>query len=134
MNNPRIRGTDYKRGREIMIYNKPQIYEALNAILPTYYEQFVDEEITLPYITYIESSNIDDTITCETMGYSIQYYQIKIWGNSVDELSQTAQDVDKTMRSLGYKRTARNELLVGPMICIVLTYKGLGFENNFMEE
>lgn len=117
-----------------MIYNKPQIYEALNAILPTYYEQFVDEEVKLPYITYFESGNSDDTVTCETMGYSNQYYSIKIWGNSVEELSQTAQLVDKSMRSLGYKRTSRNELMIGTMICIVIIYKGLGFENNFMEE
>lgn len=117
-----------------MIYNKPQIYEALSAILPTYYEQFVDDEVKLPYITYFESSNIDDAVTCETMGYSLQYYSIKIWGNGVDELSQTAQSVDKTMRSLGYVRTSRNELMIGNMICIVLIYKGLGFENNFMEE
>lgn len=117
-----------------MIYNKPQIYEALNAILPTYYEQFVDEEPDLPYITYFESSNIDDTITCETMGYSIQYYTVKIWGNSVEMISQTAQEVDKVLRRLGYKRTSGNELPVGNMVCKVLVYRGLGFENNFMEE
>ena len=113
-----------------MIYNKPQIYEALNTILPTYYEQFV-EEIELPCITYIESGNIDDTITCETMGYSIQHYTIKIWGDSIDDLSQKAQEVDRVMRPLGYKRTSANELVNGSIICKILIYRGLGFENDF---
>lgn len=117
-----------------MIYNKPQIYEALNAILPTYYEQFVDEELNLPCITYLESSNVDDAVTCETMGYSLQYYTVKIWGNGVESISETALQVDKKMRSLGYKRTSRNELVNGTLLCIVLVYRGLGFENDFMEE
>ena len=68
------------------------------------------------------------------MGYSIQHYTIKIWGNSVETISQTAQEVDKEMRKLGYKRTSANELPVGDMVCKVLIYKGLGFENDFMEE
>ena len=59
-----------------MIYNKPQIYEALNAILPTYYEQIVDANTETPCITYMESGNYDDTVTCETMGYSNQTYTI----------------------------------------------------------
>ncbi len=88
----------------------------------------------LPCITYLESSNVDDTVTCETMGYSLQYYTVKIWGNSVEDLSETALQVDKTMRSLGYKRTSRNELVNGTILCIVLVYRGLGFENDFMEE
>lgn len=116
-----------------MIYNKQEVYDTLSTILPTYYEQIVDE-IDLPCITYLESSNVDDTITCETMGYSIQYYTVKIWGNSVDDISQTAQVVDKKMRTLGYKRTSANELVNGSIICKVLVYKGLGFENNFLEE
>ncbi len=116
-----------------MIYNKPQIYEALNAILPTYYEQIVDANTETPCITYMESGNYDDTVTCETMGYSNQTYTIKVWGNGVIETSEASLLVDKTMRNLGYKRTSRNELVVGSMICVVLIYRGLGFE-RFMEE
>lgn len=113
-----------------MIYNKQEIYEALNEILPAWYEQVVDE-LELPCITYIESSNVDDNLTCETMGYSIQYYTIKLWGEDINELSQYATKVDKVMRSLGYKRTSANEVIGDSLICKQLIYKGLGFENNF---
>ena len=56
-----------------MIYNKPEIYEALNAILPTYYEQIVDANTETPCITYVESGNYDDTEPVKQWVIAIKY-------------------------------------------------------------
>ena len=51
-----------------MLNVKEQLVEALNTILPTYYELFCDSTTETPCITYIENLSYD-TLTGDTFGY-----------------------------------------------------------------
>lgn len=60
-----------------MLDVKPQLVTALNKILPTYYELFVDSKTPLPCITYLEAGN-SDNLTGDTLGYSDITFNVKI--------------------------------------------------------
>ena len=115
-----------------MLDVKKQLVSTLSVILPTYYELIVDSSIKLPCITYIEMDNSDD-LTGDTLGYSDITFNVKVWGNSVDDIMVYAPQVDTAMRNLGYSRIASNELILGTQICKILTYQGLGLE-QFVED
>lgn len=110
-----------------MLDTKTDIVTALGEILPCYYELFCDSTTQKPCITYLEIYNGDDK-TGETLGYSRVQYNIKIWANSVADIMSNALLVDKSMRQLGYKRIASNELVVDQQVCKILTYEGFGKE------
>lgn len=60
-----------------MIDVKPQVVEALNEILPTYYELFVDASAGKPCITYLVT-NDESTIDTKDAGVSTIRYAIKL--------------------------------------------------------
>lgn len=109
---------------------KPTLVAALNTILPTYYEGFIDAGADLPCITYQE---VNDTSLAEgdTLRYCRKSFRIKLWGSGLDTLTPHLLSLDSLMRTLGFTRTNYNELWFSQeQLCLILDYTGLGLENN----
>ncbi len=65
------------------------------------------EDIELPYITYQEINNTDDDYY-DNEAYSSEIYLVfNIW--SYGSTTKIAQELDKTMKSLGFKRTGAHD-------------------------
>ena len=111
-----------------MINYKCDLVNELDKILPTYYEMFVDSSIKSPCITYIEMDNSAEQ-EGDTIAYSSLSYRIKIWADSLSELTQYAEQLDSVMRSLGFKRTSKNELWYNSKGQFIFNYRALALEN-----
>ena len=113
-----------------MINYHASIVAALNKILPTHYEMVLHSGTATPCISYMELTNIDDTIG-DTRGYSRLQYQVKVWGSDIKELQQYALRVDKAMRALGFKRVGATELYdnASSLMQKILTYEALALED-----
>lgn len=113
-----------------MIDYSPNIVTALKTVLPTHYEMTLTSKTKTPCISYMELSNIDN-VTGDTLGYSNLVYQVKVWANDIATISKYMVEVDKVMRSLGFKRIGTNELHDNQSTKIqkILTYQALGLEN-----
>lgn len=114
-----------------MIDFHPQLVEALESVLPTYYELTLTP-VGTPCISYMEVNNYTTT-KGDNIEYSHVQYQVKVWGIDIAELQKYSQLIDKALRPLGFKRTQTNELYDrnSAMIQKILIYDGLGFENSF---
>lgn len=108
---------------------KPTLQSELDKILPTYYELFVDSSTDTPCITYIESNNIA-AAEGDTLRYSTLSYQIKIWGDDIEELSRYAQQLDSTMYALGFRRITYNELWYNTQCQLIFRYEATALEKN----
>jgi predicted transcriptional regulator YheO len=113
-----------------MINLHSNIVEALENILPTYYEMVLHSGIETPCLSYMELNNSIDT-TGNTIGYSRITFQIKVWSNRVEELQRYALEVDKTLRALGFKRISSSELYDNrsTMMQKILTFEALALED-----
>lgn len=102
---------------------------ALETILPTHYELFLHSGLATPCISYMELNNSDEE-TGDTLGYSSISYQVKVWGNKIEELQHYACAIDAALRPLGFKRTGGTELSDpnSTMIQKILTYEGTALE------
>ena len=113
-----------------MIDYHSNLVTALSTILPTHYEMWLHSGLATPCISYMELNNYAD-ITGDTLGYSRVAYQIKVWGNDIEEIQKYAQQIDVVLRPLGWKRTNTNELhdMNSAMIQKIMNYEALGLEN-----
>lgn len=103
---------------------------ALESILPTHYELFLDRKRhSTPCISYMEIDNSDREVG-DTLGYSSLQYQIKVWGNQIEDLQKYALEIDKVLRPLGWERISCRELYdrESTMIQKIMTYKATGLE------
>lgn len=107
----------------------PTLVKALNTILPTHYELKLSSGTKTPCISYQERSNAAQE-QGETVGYSRISYTIKVWGNDLEQINLYAQQIDNTLRPLGWKRTGANELhsYQSAMIQKIMTYEALFYE------
>ena len=112
-----------------MLNIKPEAVAKLNLILPTYYEFICNSQTPKPCITYAET-NSADTIISRDMGYSSIQLTVKVWvdNGNISSLQNYAEQVDSTMRELGYKRLFANEIVVGNQIEKILLYEATGIE------
>lgn len=112
-----------------MIDYHTNLVAALETILPTHYELFLHSGLATPCISYMEINNSDDE-TGDTLGYSSIAYQIKVWGNDLQQLQQYARAIDAVLRPLGWSRTGSNELgdPNSTMIQKIMTYQALALE------
>lgn len=112
-----------------MINYHAQLVAALNPILPTHYELTLTKGTKTPCISYMELNNIA-TEEGDTLGYSRIQYQVKVWGQDIEELQGYALIIDATLRPLGWKRVSTNELhdRNSTMIQKILTYEALASE------
>jgi hypothetical protein len=111
-------------------YNK-EIVSALNKILPTHYEMALTSSTQTPCISYMELNNYSITeINGASLGYSRITYQVKVWSNRIADLQNYSVEIDKALRTLGFKRISSGELYdnQSTMIQKILTYECLALE------
>lgn len=114
-----------------MINYHSNLVNALSNILPTHYEMALTEKTATPCISYMEMNNY-----VAEYGTNITYsritYQVKVWGNSLEDLQGYAKQIDETLRSLGFKRISSGELYdnQSTMIQKILTYEALALETH----
>jgi hypothetical protein len=113
-----------------MIDYHGNLVTALNTILPTHYEMWLHSGLATPCISYMEINNYVER-NGDTLGYSRVAYQIKVWGNDIEEIQKYAQQIDAILRPLGWRRTSSNELhdMNSAMIQKIMNYEALGLEN-----
>lgn len=105
------------------------IANALNTILPTYYELALTASIPTPCISYIGLNNFS-FVKGDKLGYSKVGYRVKVWGNNIAQLLNYATQIDDKLRPMGFTRVSCGELYdkESTMIQVILTYEGLALE------
>ena len=105
------------------------IVSALETILPTHYELILHSGIKTPCISYMELNNHTEE-SGDTLGYSRLTYQIKVWGNDIEQLQGYALAIDAKLRPMGFKRVSSGELydINSTMIQKILTYEAKALE------
>ena len=111
-----------------MIDEHKHIQETLEDILPTYYEYILTNKVSFPCITFYEYRNQADEQS-KNIGYSTVAYYVKIWSDDIETVQDKAQDIDKAMRAIGYKRTSSTEMIIDKSICKIFIYTARGFED-----
>lgn len=92
-----------------MVNFHKDIVNTLKTILPTYYEMILHSGIKTPCISYMQLDN-PTTAKGDTLEYSSIQYQIKVWGDRLEDLQTYAQKIDNALRPLGWKRLSCREL------------------------
>ncbi len=107
-----------------------QLTEALNSVLPTYYELMLNSSIKTPCISYIGLNNYVHA-NGSNLGYSKVSYRVKVWGNDISLLLAYASKIDEALRPIGFTRISCGELYdkESSMIQVIMTYEGLALEN-----
>lgn len=106
-----------------------EIVNTLKTILPTYYELVLHRDIKTPCISYMQLDN--PTIRKgDTLEYSYIQYQIKVWGNKLEDLQKYSQQIDEALRPLGWTRLNAKELFdrESTMIQKIMTYEANALE------
>lgn len=113
-----------------MIDYSKELVNALESVLPTYYEMTLTSKSKTPCISYMETNNYVST-NGDTLGYSFISYQIKVWGNKLADLNKYAVEIDKVLRPLGFKRTSSGELYdrESTMIQKIMNFEAMALEN-----
>lgn len=113
-----------------MINYHAELVSVLQTILPTHYEMTLTSKTTTPCISFMEKNNyVSDS--GDTLGYSRIQYQVKVWGNEMMKLCEYAEEIDRKLRTLGFKRVSSGELYDNnsTMKQKILTYEALAYEN-----
>lgn len=110
------------------------IVNTLKTILPTYYELVLHSGIKTPCISYMQLDN-PTTAKGDTLEYSSIQYQVKVWGDRLEDLQKYSQQIDDALRPLGWTRRGSKELFdrESTMIQKILTYEATALE-VFKEE
>ena len=109
-------------------YNK-ELVSALNTVLPTYYELALTSDTKTPCISYQERNNYISS-SGSTREYSLISFTVKVWANNIATIQRYAQEIDKVLRPIGFKRISSGELHDNnsSMIQKILTYEALALE------
>ena len=114
-----------------MIDFSKELVSALNTVLPTYYEMALTKDIKTPCISYMELNNQTVTeVIGANIGYSRLTYQVKVWGNYIEDLNRYSKEIDRVLKGLGFKRLSSGEIYdyQSSMIQKILTYEALALE------
>jgi hypothetical protein len=113
-----------------MINYHAELVSALKTILPTHYELKLHSGLATPCISYMEVDNASRE-TGDTIGYSSLQYQIKVWGNRIEDLQTYALQIDNKLRPLGWTRISCRELQdnESTMMQKVMLYEATALEN-----
>jgi hypothetical protein len=113
-----------------MIDFHDELVNALNNVLPTYYELALTKDTQVPCISYQERNNYVD-VNGDTLGYSRISFTIKVWGRFYDmeTIQKAVVAIDTVLRPLGFKRTSTNELYQAPLLQKIMTYECLALED-----
>ena len=115
-----------------MIDLDKQLVAALSEVLPCYYENFINGDITLPCITFVENNN-SSYLEGDALRYSHINYTVKLWMDNKTQQSYLA-DIDATMKRLGFVRNSTNEIVNGRVIEKIMDYEAIGWEDFDLEE
>lgn len=111
-----------------MIDTKLYVINGLKTLgYPVYNEHFLTTDSEIPCISYYQSNDIQK-MTGESLQYSKHYYSIKVWAKNTNDVINMPISIDKTMRSLGFTRTAVNELWIGDICQVELRYEANALE------
>lgn len=112
-----------------MINYHKELVSTLKTILPTYYEMLLNRKISVPCISYLELGNYANE-EGDTIGYSTIQYQIKVWGERLEDLQTYALEIDNALRPLGFKRVGCNEMFdtESTKIQKIMTYEAKALE------
>nr|DAL07802.1 MAG TPA: Protein of unknown function (DUF806) [Caudoviricetes sp.] len=114
-----------------MIDYHSNLVSALKTIgIPVHFEMTLHSGLETPCISYMELSNVAAE-EGDTLGYSRLQYQIKVWGTQIADLQKYALQIDKKLRTLGFKRVGCNEMYDNnsAMIQKIMTYECLAHED-----
>ena len=113
-----------------MIDFHPLMVEALEKVLPTYYEMTLTSDTDTPCISYMETNNYVSN-SGSTLGYSRLAYQVKVWATDIELIQQYALEVDAALRPLGFVRVSSGELYdnESSMIQKIMRYEATALEN-----
>lgn len=111
-----------------MIDYKPLLIRELNAILPTYYELFVDSTTETPCITIMESNNSAQE-EGDNIRFSLISFNIKIWADDLNVIAEKGMELDQKMFELGFSRISYTELWMGNQCSAIFRYEILANEN-----
>lgn len=115
-----------------MIDLHKQVVSALETVLPTHYEMVLTAGLETPCISYMETNNYMATSPIgSTLGYSRITYQVKVWGNDIEDLQKYALEIDAVLRTIGFHRISTNELYDrnSTMIQKIMNYECLAHED-----
>jgi hypothetical protein len=112
-----------------MIDYGKELVAILNTILPTHYELVLHSGLDTPCISWQEINNYAAE-EGSTIGYSRIQYRIKVWDTNIATIQKYVLEIDKALRTLGFKRVSANELYDNnsSMIQKILTYECLALE------
>jgi hypothetical protein len=110
------------------------IVSTLQTILPTYYELVLHRGLETPCISYMQLDN-PTKAKGDTLEYSSIQYQVKVWGDRLEEIQSYSQKIDEALRPLGWTRKSSRELFdrESSMIQKIMTYEATALE-TFKEE
>lgn len=110
-------------------YHK-ELVNTLSSILPTYHELTLTAGLTTPCISY---SLRNDYVVANgnTLGYAKIQYQVKVWGNDLEDLQEYSQEIDEALRLKGFTRISTGELWDrnSTMKQKIMVYEALTLEN-----
>lgn len=86
-----------------------ELVNTLNQILPTYYELTLTSGIATPCISYM-CRNDYVVASGDTLGYNRIQFQVKVWGERLEDLQEYSQQIDEALRLKGYTRISAGEL------------------------
>lgn len=112
-----------------MIDYHKNLVSALKTILPTHYEMTLNNKVTTPCYSYMETNNYVEA-NGDTLGYSTVTFQVKVWAHDIDIIQKYALAADEALRPLGFTRVSSTELYDNnsSMIQKIMTYEGLAHE------
>lgn len=106
-----------------MIDITPEVVQALDKVLPTSYEMFLDNQSqSLPCISYSMIENADQALGNDR-AWSRITYKIKIWCNEVSNITTYMLAVDDALATLGrFHRNGVQDIRYGDLICRIMDY------------
>ena len=112
-----------------MVNFHTNIVSTLKTILPTHYELVLHRGLKTPCISYMQLDN-HTKAKGDTLEYSSIQYQIKVWGNRIEDLQKYSQMIDNALRPLGWERKSSKELFdrESTMIQKIMVYECLALE------
>jgi len=109
-----------------MVNYHTELVNTLKTILPTHYELYLKNQ-AVPCISYMENNNAV-IVQSSAQGYSDISYTIKVWADDIGTALEYAQQIDKALRPLGWKRTSTGELFGAGRVQKIMNYEATASE------
>lgn len=99
-----------------------EVVETLSAVLPTYYELFLDADSKIPCISYQITNNYEESKGNGSCWERV-IIRVKLWVSTVEDMCTYSSQIDDAIAELGsFTRSASYELAQGDLICRITDY------------